>query len=217
MNGTPDERRLGRRLRTAARAAPNSAHAPHVVPQPTASQLAKIPRAVPRAVMRGPLGLQAMASLQDKLKRDIVEFGWHVLNVMPDPSNPPFSYSVGLFGSYGHPELVIVGLDSTTAHTLINNVGEEVREGGALAEGSRYDHILEGYDVAVVRVDQKHYPAHFGQAIDFYASEDFSVFQLVWPDRDGRFPWDAGFDSALAAVQPVLSAGLPARPAPRPN
>jgi uncharacterized protein DUF4262 len=32
----------------------------------------------------------------------------------------------------------------------------------------------------------------------------FPCLQLVWPDSDGRFPWQAGFDASLKKYQPLL-------------
>lgn len=64
-----------------------------------------------------------------KLLDDIDEFGWHVLKVLEDDNGPGFCYSVGLFKTFGHPEIIIVGLKLDLAHTLINNIGHDIKNG----------------------------------------------------------------------------------------
>jgi hypothetical protein len=39
----------------------------------------------------------------------------------------------------------------------------------------------------------------------FYGGDAFPCLQIVWSDRDGRFPWQSGFDPALAGLQPDLT------------
>ncbi len=146
-----------------------------------------------------------MADLQIKLRRDVDEVGWHVLNVFALDDQPLHSYSVGLYQNYNHPEIVIVGLQSKTAHTLINDVGAQIRKGRVYASGDRSSEFLNGYDVAFISVTDALYQDYFGQAIDFYGSLEFPVLQLVWPDSKHLLPWDPGFDESLRVQQPVLS------------
>ena len=37
-----------------------------------------------------------------------------------------------------------------------------------------------------------------------YDGEDFACVQLVWPDKQGRWPWDAAVREGFVAMQPVL-------------
>lgn len=64
--------------------------------------------------------------------------------------------------------------------------------------------ILVGYEVAVRRVDPSWYEDLFGQAIGFYHGRTPTFLQLVWPDREGRFPWDEGVDAGCRESQPML-------------
>lgn len=45
-----------------------------------------------------------------KALADVQQHGWHVLKVMEDNEGPAFAYTVGLYHSFGHPELIVVGL-----------------------------------------------------------------------------------------------------------
>lgn len=57
---------------------------------------------------------------------DIDRFGWSVFKVGND-MGPDFAYSVGMFRTLSHPEILIFGLPLDTMHRLINDVGERVR------------------------------------------------------------------------------------------
>jgi hypothetical protein len=121
-----------------------------------------------------------------------------------DDEGPAFAYSIGLFKSFGHPEVIVFGLDVDLMHRMINLIGEEVRQGRRFADGDSASGILEGYDVRFLNVASRHYYEHFGYARWFYNGDDFPVLQCHWPDKKGRFPTDPGFAKALRSRQPLL-------------
>ena len=45
----------------------------------------------------------------------------------------------------------------------------------------------------------------FGAMHDWYGRVDVEVVQLVWPDRNGFLPDEAGFDQRLRFAQPLLN------------
>jgi hypothetical protein len=143
--------------------------------------------------------------VERKLRSDVEQFGWHVVNVLPEADHSPHSYSVGLFATYAHSEIVVVGLSGGRAHTFINNIGDEIRDGASFEAGCRYDHLINGYDVAFVRVRHDVYANYFGRAIDYYGGVSFPVLQMVWPDRTGHFPWQAQCEAEIRQLQPVLA------------
>jgi hypothetical protein len=61
-----------------------------------------------------------------KLLADVKKFGWHVIKVAADDEGPAFAYSIGLYHSLQHPEIVTFGLDVTDMHRMINSIGEAV-------------------------------------------------------------------------------------------
>src|SRR5689334_12582493 len=130
---------------------------------------------------------------------------WEVVSVPPEGSRPPHSYSIGLFATFEHPEIVVIGLPGETAQRLIDNLAEEIKDGATFEPGARYDHVLQGYDVMFVRVAPEYYREYFGRALDYYGSVSFSVVQMVWPDRHRFFPWDAACAQDIRELQPVLA------------
>jgi uncharacterized protein DUF4262 len=142
----------------------------------------------------------------DRLLGDVQEYGCHILNVAGE-GRADFSYSVGLYLNFGHPEIVVIGLSADKAMQLINLVCDRVAQGGQFDEGSLSMDLLNGLPVAFMKVEPEHYDDRFGFANWFYQSlptAGFPVLQLVWPDREGRFPWDTQFDQSPRSMQPVL-------------
>src|SRR5262245_58366688 len=64
-----------------------------------------------------------------KLLADIARVGWAVLAITEDDDGPGYAFSVGLFHTLGHPEIVLMGLRPETAQRLINLMGEAIRGG----------------------------------------------------------------------------------------
>ena len=45
---------------------------------------------------------------------------------------------------------------------------------------------------------------YFGTAQWAYEGADFPCVQLVWPDKQGRWPWDPSSRDGFRGLQPVL-------------
>jgi hypothetical protein len=88
---------------------------------------------------------------------------------------------------------------------MVNAVGEEIRSGNRLEHLDESDEILEGYNVAFRKVEQKHYAEYFGYARWFYGGNDFPALQCIWPDESHQYPWHPAYPATLSRRQPVLS------------
>jgi hypothetical protein len=118
-----------------------------------------------------------------KLLADVRSVGFHVLKVPADDEGPAFAFTVGLHHRFGHPELVVVGLDLDTAHSALNRLGKTIADGNY----PDLDGVLEGTHCELrepmlpdVRKDL------LGYARWFYRSDDFPVRQLFWPGCEVR-------------------------------
>jgi hypothetical protein len=106
---------------------------------------------------------------------------------------PPFAYTIGLFG-LAHPELLVFGIDPGTAAGVLNVLGERIRAGGSLLPGQ-----LVQIDDWPHRIIPKVVPNPGDivfEANRYYLRPDqFSVpvLQLSYDDVDGRFPWEQGY------------------------
>ena len=135
---------------------------------------------------------------------DIDRFGWSVFKVGND-MGPDFAYSVGMFRTLSHPEILMFGLPLDTMHRLINDVGERVRAGARFAAGQVSGEFLEGFDVTFRTVPTFQHAGHLGWANWLYGGDAYPVLQMVYPDRLSRWPWDDGVAARFREIQPVLA------------
>lgn len=156
----------------------------------------------------------ARDAAEQKLVDDVDRYGWHVMTVssaVGEPDEPAFAYTIGLQESFGWPELLCCGLETGTMPLLLNNAVDELRATEAVpAEGLILRDVAAGVECKLSPVAQRHLGSHLGSAIWFarYRGEDarnVSCLQLLWPDRDGRFPDEPDCPEAFRAEQPVLS------------
>jgi hypothetical protein len=144
-----------------------------------------------------------------RLMADVAQVGYHVVTGAFTGADPAFAYSVGLFRTFDHPELVIFGLPGDALTEAVRRGAERIRAGARLDEGDVVEGLVDGRSVALRRVVPRHYPVHLGHAVWYHGGARFPALQLVWSD-DGRFPWDRWFPRALRDAQPVLFEPEPA-------
>jgi len=140
-----------------------------------------------------------------RIHDDVATFGWHVVAVMSDGQSPEFAFTIGLFQTHAHPELVVFGLPRKVAHGIFSTCVQRIEEGLRLEAGQVRDDILNNYRATFLDVPTRFYPEYFGSGIGFYDGLDFPVLQLVWPDKDNHFPWDPACDPAFIGTQVILS------------
>ena len=148
---------------------------------------------------------------------DIREYGWHCM-LVADEHHPEhaalnaalgphpvydatFAYTVGVWGTFGHPELVLVGRWQH-AHSYLSTLVSMVREGYRFSAGDTTDELLEGYEVRFGSVSDERRLELLTWSDWANLREPFEALQLILPDRAGRWPEDpqyAGFP------QPLLS------------
>ncbi|MFC7529236.1 DUF4262 domain-containing protein [Actinoplanes sp. GCM10030250] len=119
---------------------------------------------------------------------NVKEFGWSVTGVPADDHGPGWSYTVGRWHSRGGPELAMFGLDLRVMQSLPEHPWATGRPG----RGPDHDDVVNGYAVHLRTVEPTWYRAFFGQAIWYYRRPPIPFLEVVWPDRDGAFPWDTG-------------------------
>jgi hypothetical protein len=143
--------------------------------------------------------------LEETIRETVARVGWFVIGVGSDDDGPGFAYTIGLHRSYGHPELIIVGLRVDVMHALLNVCGERIKAGETLPLDAPFSDVLDDYDVLLRPVrEPQSYREHVGYALWFNGGPAFPLLQLVWPDKDGRFPGDPDAWSGLATQQPLL-------------
>lgn len=152
-------------------------------------------------------------SEDDEIDRSIVEHGWHAIAV--DDHEPPFLYTIGLITQWNHPELIILGLDRRTAHSVIAAVVENIRRGTRVAIDMDADSrltVLDNLTVAIRPVHASQHELFLGYALAHARrhATPLRAVQVLWPDKADRFPMDVDCQIDVRALQPRLE--LPVTP-----
>jgi len=144
--------------------------------------------------------------VQQKIVDDIHEYGLHVLSVLEDEEGVDFSYSVGLWRTYGHPEILIIGLGSNISHWIINTIANRIKNRDeTMTTDQSYAGFLEGFECLFFEVSKTQCAEFVHMAMWFYEQEEFPVLQLVYPSTEGHFPWEKGASASFQSWQPVLN------------
>jgi len=140
----------------------------------------------------------------EKFSEDIDKFGFTVLMLEATDYLPSFAYTVGLWKNFKHPEVISFGLSVQNLQTLLNTVCELVKEGKIMEQNKTYEDFFDSGKTEFIKVDERNIQDYFGMTIDFYNSRDFQAIQLVWTDRNNKFPWETNFEENLKYRQPLL-------------
>jgi len=130
----------------------------------------------------------------EKMHRNIDEYGWHCLSVAPrvGESGASFTYTIGLQATYGHPEIMIFGLHSKTAHGILSDCVDKINAGTKFCLNQPISEVIGGgYKVMFKAIKAEYYSEYLGAALSYYGDRPFDGIVLFWPDKDHRFPWES--------------------------
>ncbi|MCB1058569.1 MAG: DUF4262 domain-containing protein [Acidobacteria bacterium] len=137
---------------------------------------------------------------------DVERFGWHIVAVEGGAGEPGYLFTIGLWRTYRHPEVLLI-VPSSDPMVLAKNlhaVGQAVSRGQRFEPGTSYPGLMGKHPGMFRPIHVSWYPLYLETALGFYGSEAFPVIQQFWPDGNGRFPWQDGFDEGSAGLQPRL-------------
>jgi hypothetical protein len=135
---------------------------------------------------------------------NINEYGWHCVNVIEDDSHPPWSYTIGLYDTWQHPELIIVGRSRATSHEMLKTVATDIELNDPPKLTDPGGHQLLGMKCHFLEANPRYYSDYVGFALWYYRKRKFSLHQIIWPNNDGLYPWDQNASNAFKEWQPVL-------------
>ena len=148
-----------------------------------------------------------MDAEDQRIADSVARNGWHAISVTDRP--PSFVYTVGLLTTFNHPELVLFGLETSTAHSILSSLVREIRNGRSFAKAGTYRGVLEGDVPLLVRkVHPSQHEVFLGYAMAHCRMMgkmgSLAAMQVFWPDQQGKFPIDPGCKVAARNVQPQL-------------
>ena len=141
---------------------------------------------------------------EEKALADIEKHGCHIIHVLEDEEEPPFSYSVGVQKSSGAPEVMVIGLKQPIAHFVVNEYNSRVRAGERFVAGRRYEGFLEGFKVQFEVVTSEHFDEYLGWNKWLYRGKNFEAVQIICPTTDGVWPWEPAASEWFRQRQPIL-------------
>ena len=144
------------------------------------------------------------AEAETKIISDIEQYGFHVATIPGDGYSPAFAYTIGLFKTYGCPELICFGLNHDLMHSMFWTAKELFDKQPSPNLSIGYPDFIGDFDVRFLPVGKARYADYFGYGHWFYKNWDFPVLQIVWPDKQTLFPWEENFNPDWKFKQPLL-------------
>jgi hypothetical protein len=144
---------------------------------------------------------EPLDALDLRVLAEVAERGWHVIHV--EGAGEGHAFTIGLFRSFDHPEVLLFGL-ADAREAALDRLGARVRGGERFEDGGVAEGILPDRAVSFRTIARRHYRTYLGYAGWFHGGPRFPALQAVWPDAEGRFPWERWSSRALREAQPVL-------------
>jgi Domain of unknown function (DUF4262) len=133
------------------------------------------------------------------------EHGWAVSGRHGDELAPPWAYSVGMWLTCQAPELVLCGLPVERAAAIINAIGARIADGADYCPDDVIDDICPApLTFRPVEPSWRLTAGLLGVSDTFYGMVRPPYLQVVWSDKEGRFPWEPGFAATCDRMQPLL-------------
>jgi hypothetical protein len=145
-----------------------------------------------------------MDKAEQKIFDDVKKYGVHIMQVFGDDECPEFSYTIGLYKSYKHPEVIIIGLKNELSKILLNNMNDDIKNGKKYLPGQFYNGILDDFPCYFGTASPANEDFPTGFASWYYRGVDFPLLQCVAPTVKGIFPWEDNFPENARFYFPLL-------------
>jgi hypothetical protein len=136
--------------------------------------------------------------------RNVESHGRSVVGVAEGEDEPAWAYSIGLWHSSRLPEIAMFGLEVDDMWQWLNEVADHAKRGLTLSEGGRIAGVLDGHDLHIRPVHHSWRAGLFGGVSAFYQHATPPMIELIWPDRNGKLPWEEGARARCREWQPRL-------------
>lgn len=129
----------------------------------------------------------------DKVDENIRKHGYHSTFVLAGKA-PSFCYSTGIYKSFGIPEIFISSLPANLSHQLIKNYVDRFKDGESIPLNKRLEDLTDRFPVYLIEASVDKLTDYVLSSIRFYGTEPYKYLQLVYPDTQGHFPNEEGYD-----------------------
>jgi len=88
--------------------------------------------------------------------------------------------------------------------TVLNHACDLIKNGEPIEISTIYSNFLVDYPIQFLEVNKDYNSNYMGYAQWYYSKPDIPFLQMVWTDKNKKFPWDKGFNQDLKFRQPLL-------------
>lgn len=117
-----------------------------------------------------------------QVRDGIAEHGWLCVHIMAERGEAPYSFTVGLFRTYSHPELIVFGLSPEVAHAIFSRAVHNIQQGQHLSYGP-CPGLIDGVNCEARWVPIEQYQRYVALCRQYYAGDRFSLLEIVWAGR----------------------------------
>ena len=140
-------------------------------------------------------------TMDDKYKEDyfkkvytnINNNGYHTTAVLEEIDFTPFAYSTGIFKNFKIPELFISGLGPNLSGELIENYVSKFKF-SQVPLNWRIQNLCDRFDVYFITLNNSDIADYVLTSVKFYANCNYEYLQLIFPDLNGKFPNELGYN-----------------------
>ncbi len=145
----------------------------------------------------------------EKIEWMIETHGWAMEPVEARvDTNPPIAgyvYTIGLPEAFDFPDVAVFGLQPVAARGLFDMIVALVRGGTEIPIGVELTGLFDNELRCVFApIDPSAAAQMFVTGAAWRHGDALRIVQLLWPDRNGFLPTEAGFDRRLTLAQPVI-------------
>ena len=136
--------------------------------------------------------------------------GWALEAVRPRVSDssasPAHAYSIGVTALTGFPEILVIGLAPATANDVISVTVDALRNGTEIPIACELVGLLDGEQRCAFAPLAEDDASKWCPAVSEYTDISVEVVQMLYPDRQGFLPYEAGYEQRMRYAQPIIGA-----------
>ena len=129
----------------------------------------------------------------DKVDDNIRKFGYNITFVFADET-PSFCYSTGIYKSFGIPEIFISSLPENLSSGLVKSYVDKFKESKAIPTDQLIDDLSDRFPIYLIDVPTDNLKDYVLSSIRVYEDKEYKYVQLIYPDINGHFPDEEGYD-----------------------
>ncbi|MFB9844852.1 DUF4262 domain-containing protein [Mucilaginibacter ginsenosidivorans] len=139
--------------------------------------------------------------MDDKRKEDyfnnvfnnIKNNGYHTTAVLEEIDFTPFAYSTGIFKNFKIPELFISGLGPNLSGELIENYVSKFKF-SQVPLNRKIQNLSDRFAVYFISLKNSAIAEYALTSVKFYENRNYEYLQLIFPDLNGKFPNEVGYN-----------------------